>query len=244
MFVSPLGHISLSHLVGARVAHPRARLSARRAGDDGPVLDHAGGRPDPVRRRQDRPSGNAGWLRVPRHLGRAGPVRGRLDRQPLSAAAHGDDRTDSPDGGSFLDADHRSPSLYQTRIRLPDAIHTAGSTPPLVGYQVGAFAFVRAPQVRLFTSYLAATPDRQATQTYAMRANQVSLDDFALKPCYDGDPACQAPAGEEDVHVPSDKLPDDSLLAGWNLVKQLWTPRVSVTASSRDDCPGCDTIGG
>jgi hypothetical protein len=129
---------------------------------------------------------------------------------------------------------------YQTRVRLRDAVTGSTSVAPLSGYEVGAFAFVSSPQVRLLTGYLAGTPDRQATQLYELRSNQISKDDFQLEPCFHGDPACQAPVDEVDVQVPPDKLPDDSLLAAWNTAKASWTPVVSVKREDHADCPGCE----
>jgi hypothetical protein len=128
---------------------------------------------------------------------------------------------------------------YLKRLALPDAVTGPASTQPLTGYQVGAFAFVDSPTVRLLTGYLAGPPNRQATQLYELRSNQISLDDFHLEACYHGDPACRAPLLEQDVKVPPDKFPDNALLTAWNQVQSQWLPRVRVTQAARADCPGC-----
>jgi hypothetical protein len=69
---------------------------------------------------------------------------------------------------------------YLTRLRLPDAVHGAASPPPLAGYQVGAFAFIEAPAVRLLTGYFAALPHSAQTQILELRSNQISPSDFHL----------------------------------------------------------------
>jgi hypothetical protein len=129
---------------------------------------------------------------------------------------------------------------YQTRTSLRDAVTGAVSSPPLNGYQVGAFAFVASPSVRLLTGYLSAFPNRQTTQLYELRSNQISLSDFHLGACHHSDPYCDAPSAEQDVHVPPAKLPDNALLMAWQQKKALWAPIVSVTPANRQDCPGCD----
>jgi hypothetical protein len=128
---------------------------------------------------------------------------------------------------------------YMKQVRLPDAVTGATSTQPLIGYQVGAFAFDDSPAVRLLTGYLAGTPNRQSTQLYELRANQISLSNFHLEACYYGDPSCRAPREEYDVIVPPDKFPDNALLAGWKEAKSQWTPTVTVAVTGRQDCPSC-----
>lgn len=110
----------------------------------------------------------------------------------------------------------------------------------LAGYQVGAFAFIDSPSVRLLTGYFAALPDSATTQVLQLRANQISLSgDLHLTACHFGDPYCNAPRYEQDVEVPPAKFLNNGLLDGWEQVKKRWAPVVSVKITRRDDCPGC-----
>ena len=129
---------------------------------------------------------------------------------------------------------------YLTRVRLPDAVQGSASTQPLVGYQVGAFAFVGSPAVRLLTGYFAALPSSGRTQVLELRSNQISLSDFHLTACHHGDPYCEAPSDERDVEVPPSKILNNGLLAGWEEVKSRWAPVVRVKVAGRQDCPACD----
>ncbi len=110
-------------------------------------------------------------------------------------------------------------------------------TDHLVGYQVGAFAFVSAPTVRLITGYYAALPKSAQEQVLELRSNQISLNDFQIIACHAGYAYCEAPVHEEDVHVPPAKLLDNALLAGWKQIEAKWAPVVSVTTNRRVDCP-------